>query len=437
MSVESVLGLAGLIALFMPVAAAIALGLPWILGIKLRESIIHRTVSTTFVVALLACLVIDVLVLLRPGLHTVVTLAHWVVLPSYALDARVVFDAPAAVLMTLTAMLGGLIGAFSAPYLHLDPGYRRFFVLLPLFAAGMMAVAAGDTLDLVYAGWEVVGIASALLIAYFDTRESPIRHGLRAYAVYRVCDVALLAAAIMLHHHVGDASFGAGMHLEGGFGLTVALLLVFAIMGKAGAFPFTGWLPRAMEGPTPSSAIFYGALSIHAGPFLLLRAWPILAEQPIARGALIGIGIVTAVHATMVGRVQTDVKAGLGYASVTQVALILIEIGLGFTTLALIHMAGHAVLRTWQLLRAPSILADSRDVIDHLGADRPARGSAWERWLPVPLQRFGYRVALERWFIDDLAGHGLLGGLKALFCRLDDLDRRWVRWMAGTEQENA
>ena len=437
MTIESMLGVAGLVALFMPFAASLALGIPWVFGVRLPESTIHRTVSATFLVALLACLVIDVLVLLQPGLSTVVTLAHWVVLPHYALDARVVFDGPAAVLMTLTAMLCGLIGAFSAPYLHQDPGFRRFFVLLPLFASGMMAVAAGDTLDLIYAGWEVVGLASALLIAYFDYREAPVRHGLRAFAVYRVCDVALLAAAVMLHHHVGDASLGAGLELEPSMGLLVAQLLVFASMGKAAAFPFTGWLPRAMEGPTPSSAIFYGALSIHAGPFLLIRAWPILAEQPVARGLLVAIGVITAAHGTMVGRVQTDIKSQLGYASVTQVAVIMVEVGLGFTTLALVHTAGHAVLRTWQLLRAPSLLHDRHELASLLGGSAPPRGTLWERLLPASLQQLGYRVALERWFVDDLAAHRLLGGLVGGLSALDALDRRFVRLMAGTDEASS
>ncbi len=437
MTLQGLLGVLGLIARFMPVSASIALGIPWAIGIKMSEHTIHRTVAAAFGIALLACLAIDVVVLTHPGASSVVTLAHWVVVPSYALDARVVFDLPAAVLMTLTAGLCGLIGSFSAPYLHQDPGFRRFFVLLPLFAAGMMAVACGDTLDLVYAGWEVVGLSSALLIAYFNYREAPVRHGLRAFAVYRVCDVALLAAAVILHHHAGDASLGAGLHLDAETGMVVAGLLVFASMGKAAAFPFTGWLPRAMEGPTPSSAIFYGALSIHAGPFLLIRAWPILAEQPVVRGVLVVIGIVTALHATMVGRVQTDVKCSLGYASVTQAAVILIEIGLGFTELALLHMAGHAILRTWQLLRAPSLLHDHHELVGLIGGGRPPRGTMWERILPLSVQRWGYHFAIERWFVDDLAAHGLLGTLWRTVRTLDRMDRWWIGLMSGKDAGGA
>ncbi len=431
MSPQTLLGLAGLIALVMPVAAAIALGVPWALGRRPSERATSRTTSAAFVIALLACLVLDAVLLAHPGASYPLTLAQWVIVPDYALDAAVVFDAPAAVLMTLTAALCGLIGAFSASYLHQDPGFRRFFVLLLLFASGMMAIASGASLDLIYAGWEIVGLASTLLIAYFNYRESPVRHGLRAFAVYRVCDVALLSAAVLLHHH-GSSSL-AGAHLEGPIGALVALLLVFASMGKAAAFPFTSWLPRAMEGPTPSSAIFYGALSIHAGPFLLLRAWPLLAEQPIARAALIGVGLVTAAHATTVGRVQTDIKSLLGYASVTQAAVIMVEIGLGFTDLALVHLASHAVLRTWQLLRAPSLLHDHHELVGLIGGGRPPRGSRWERLLPLGLRRWGYRVARERWFIDDLSAAGLVGGLGALLRGIDRLDQRWTQFLSGED----
>jgi NADH-quinone oxidoreductase subunit L len=256
MTVDAILAPLGLAALFLPVAAALLLGVPLLLGIRLEERTYQATVAVTFLLDLLACLGVDAMVLLHPSSKTVVTLAHWMVMPTYVVDARLVFDLPAAVLMTLTSLLCGLIAAFSASYLHQDPGFRRFFVLLLLFAAGMMAVASGDTLDLVYAGWEVVGLASALLIAYFHTRTAPVRHGLRAFAVYRLCDVALLSAAVILHHEAGDASLGGGVHLEEHSARLVALLLVFASMGKAAAFPFTGWLPRAMEGPTSSSAIF-------------------------------------------------------------------------------------------------------------------------------------------------------------------------------------
>lgn len=433
-SAATSLGLLGLIAAVMPVIAAGTIGLPWALGIKLSEGAIRRIVVVTFGVATLASLGILGVVLFSPSTSTVVTLAHWIDVPSYAVDTRFVFDLPAGILMTLTAALTGLIGVFSAAYLHQDPGFRRFFVLLPLFATGMMAIAAGDSLDLVYAGWEIVGLCSALLIAYFTYREAPVRHGLRAFAVYRVCDVALLAAAVLLHREVETPSLGSGLHVPGNAGLTIALLLVFASMGKAASFPFTGWLPRAMEGPTSSSAVFYGALSIHAGPFLLLRAAPLFANQPIALAALVVVGTVTALHATMVGRVQTDAKSVQGYASAAQVGIIFIELGFGLTGLALAHIAGHAIVRTWQLLRTPSILHDYFQFGALTGA-APRNAFPLERLLPAAARRFFYRLSLERWYVDDLASTGLLSRLTALFRGLDRLEQSWVKLLLRGKNE--
>lgn len=412
----------GLLAILLPLVPAVFLGITLTFGLHPSEARITRLVAWSFALCLVACLGVIAL----SGGEAELVLARWFVLSDYAIEARVRFDLPAAVLMTLTALLCGLVGAFSAPYLHRDPGFRRFYLLLALFASGMMAVASAATLDLLYAGWEVVGLSSALLIAYFHQRENPVRHGLRAFAVYRVCDVALLTAAVLLH----QANHGVIGPVEGAAGTWIGLLLVFAAMGKAAAFPFTGWLPRAMEGPTPSSAIFYGALSIHAGPYLLIRAWP-LVEGPVVQGVLVFVGALTALHATMVGRVQTEFKCALGYASVAQVGLILVEIGLGMPQLALLHLSGHAVLRTWQLLRAPSLIRDRQRLIALMG-EAPARRPFGSRLLPAPVRPLAYRLALERWFLDDL-GDGLLAVAGRALKVLDQVDRRVVSTLAGRD----
>jgi hypothetical protein len=125
----------------------------------------------------------------------------------------------------------------------------------------------------------------------------------------------------------------------------------------------------------------------------------------------------------------------LGYASVTQAAVILVEIGLGFTGLALVHICSHAVLRTWQLLRAPSLLHDHHQLVGLIGGGRPPRGTLWERVLPLPLQRLGYHFALERWFIDDLAANRLLDGLVGLLRGVDSLDRSVAGLLAGETEE--
>ena len=151
------------------------------------------------------------------------------------------------------------------------------------------------------------------------------------------------------------------------------MLLIVAVAGKSALLPFSGWLPRAMEGPTPSSAVYYGSLSIHAGCFLLLRAAPLLEQAPAARLLAGGLGAATALFAAITTRVQSDVKSSLAYASLTQVGIIVVEIALGWYTIAFLHLAGHACFRLLQFLSAPNVLHDLHGIEAAMG-DRPAPG---------------------------------------------------------------
>ncbi len=204
-----------------------------------------------------------------------------------------------------------------------------------------------------------------------------------------------------------------------------------AAAGKSALVPFSGWLPRAMEGPTPSSAVFYGALSVHLGAFLLLRVSPLLDACPPLAWCVVAIGLATAVFAYATGRVQTDIKSALCFASLSQVGIIVAEIGLGHWLpflwyVALVHLLGHACLRTLQFVRAPTLLQDYHTLENAIGerlphstparAGRPSRrGQAWL-----------YRAALERGYLDALLKDQVVGRFIALFRRLDALERRWT-----------
>ncbi len=188
---------------------------------------------------------------------------------------------------------------------------------------------ARRNIETLFLGWEFVGLSSALLVAYFHDRPDPVQNGLRVWIVYRLADAAFLAAAVVLHHQTDEGNFALLMGskpwpdssgaLTGNASVIAGLLLLVAAAGKSGLIPFSGWLPRAMEGPTPSSAIFYGALSVHLGAFLLLRVSPIIHESVILQIAVIALGTVTSIYAGLTGRVQTDVKSALAFASLAQV----------------------------------------------------------------------------------------------------------------------
>ncbi|MCB9764486.1 MAG: hypothetical protein H6739_32225 [Alphaproteobacteria bacterium] len=414
----------GFIALTAAPAALLVLALSLLLAPEMPERRVHQIVATGLSVGLACTLAVAVLQPLL-GVPLSVDLGQVLAVRGYHLDLGFVLDGPALTLLALDLALCGLVGLFSARYLHQEAGFRRFYVLLMLLAVGVSVIATARGLDLLFAGWELVGLSSALLIAFFHQRPDPVAHGLRAYAVYRTTDVGLLLGLVLLHHLAGSAELARLGELPlGPESWLIAGLLVFGAMGKGASVPFTGWLPRAMEGPTPSSAIFYGALSIHASPFLLLRIQPLLDSHVALRVAVVVIGLVTALHASMVGRVQADIKTSLGYASVAQVGLIWIWAGLGWEHLALAHIAGHASLRTWQLLRAPNLLHDRHHLSTLLGGEPGRAGLHLERLLPRSLERRLYAVSLERWFLDEL----LDGVLRAVFGPLRALDRLDQRW---------
>jgi NAD(P)H-quinone oxidoreductase subunit 5 len=336
----------------------------------------------------------------------------------------------------LSSAIAGVVSAFSNRYLHREPGYNRYFVLLAMFVTGMLFVALAGNVEVLFIGWELVGLSSALLVAFFHERPAPLGNALRVLSVYRVSDAAMLSAAVLLRHVAGTDSlsllFGGGRPLStaalsGSSAMTIALLLIVAVACKSALLPFSGWLPRAMEGPTPSSAVYYGSLSIHAGCFLLLRAGPLIEHVPAARLLAGTLGAATAIFAAIATRVQSDVKSSLAYAALTQVGLIVVEIALGWYTIAFVHLAGHACFRLLQFLSAPNVLHDLHGMENALG-DRPGRANGVvDALLPDMLRRRLFLVALERGFLDGILDRVFVDPFERTARALTRLDR----WLCG------
>ncbi len=327
-----------------------------------------------------------------------VEFGSWLRIHDFEIPLVLLVDRVSVTISLFAAVITLLVGRFSRTYLHQDPGFVRFFALLGFFATGTQLVALAGALELFFAGWEMVGIASALFIGYFHERDEPVRSSVRAFATYRFSDAGLLIATVTTFELLGSARFSALDHagtLPPGQASLIALLFLLSAMGKSAQLPFSGWLPRAMEGPTPSSALFYGAVSIHAGLFLLLRVWPVLEVSLVARTIGVAVGLSTALYAAAVARVNTDAKGALAHATLAQVGLILAEICLGLIDLALIHLVCHALLRLGQYLKAPNMIHDAHRHGHHRHAP-----TLLDRWSP----RLGARVyaaSLHRFRLDD------------------------------------
>ncbi len=290
---------------------------------------------------------------------------HLLRFADYHFNFMLLIDNYSVSFQVLIGILTGLVLMFSRRYMHREAGYLRFFATLFLFVAGISLVAMAATIDILFAGWEIVGISSFLLIGFYRMRLQPGRNSLRTYAIYRFCDVGLFMGA-WLFHKLGSEYFFLQYHDTGldpvfvnlnyGFFAAIGLLTVLAAMGKSAQYPFSFWVPRAMEGPTPSSAIFYGALSIHAGVYLLIRLYPLWRAVEFIPWLVGAIGLTTAFVASVSLKTQSNIKAQIGYASIAQVGLMFFELALGFKELAMVHFLGNAVLRCYQLLASPSIM---------------------------------------------------------------------------------
>lgn len=387
----------------------VLLGLLWLLGWSAPEAVIASLTKTVYTVLAFVAVLIFWRMWSQEIASVKVTLGEWFSVSHYHFPLTLLLDRLSLPIVVVTVILAGVVGAFSVRYLHRDPGFFRFFLLLHLFTFGALLVFMADSLDLLLAGWELVGITSVLLIGFFQYRPDPVRNALRVFGIYRVADLFMLLAVFLCHHWFKTASWN-GMfsgewpgelnQLNGMAVSVVAVLLVFAASGKSAQGPFCGWLVRAMEGPTPSSAVFYGAISIHAGAYLLLRIEPLLQASKMATGLVIFIGLTTAFLGTLVHRTCADAKTSLAYASQTQLGLIFAEIGLGWTTFAIVHLVSHAMLRTLQFLRSASMLRDYNRVHSAAGGQVDATGEHYESLLPKAVQVALYRIALGRGFYD-------------------------------------
>lgn len=449
---EMIFRLLGLTVIGAPAALFCVLGISSLLRDRpLSERTIVGCVQTAIITGLLASVAILALMLASGTRHVPIALGKWVDINQphfhYHFVFKFEFDRLSVPFVILTFALCGTIGAFCNRYMHRERGFNRFFVSYSLFVLGMVMTSLAGTIETLFTGWELVGLSSALLVAFYHERKSPVENGLRVWSVYRVSDAALLLASVVLHHLTGEGDFDklvrVGHWPEGTALLSepqclaVGLLLLLAAMGKSALVPFSGWLPRAMEGPTPSSAVFYGALSVHLGAFLLLRVSPLLDRSPTLRAAIIVVGLTTALFSTFAARVQTDIKSALSFASLTQVGLIVAEIGFGLRYLALIHILGHACLRTLQFLRAPTLLHDYRILENAIGDRLATKTTFWERRLPERAQLWLYRLALQRGYLDACLSDYLIFPALALLRFCDGLERRWTAFLAGPDTGRA
>lgn len=394
-----------LASLFAPFFLMLVLGLTFFLRIPVYEKWLSLTIKYFSLGMVAIGTALWILAWLNSPSELLLNYGHWIKVDDYVFELPFIVDLLGATYSLLTSCLIGIIFRFSRNYLHREEGYFRFTFLLTVLWLGLNIVSFARSLDLLFVGWELTGTTSVLLISYFYTQVQPVKHALKAIVSYRICDTGILAAAAWSHHYLHSTDFVAlprllDNHHGGGALIFIGVFVIFASLAKAGQLPMSSWLPTAMEGPTPSSAIFYGALSVHLGPFLLIRFHDYLDNFPSLLIAIGVIGGLSAIWATLVGRTRSDAKTMLGFATITQVGLMWIEIALGYTNFAMFHMVAHASLRTWQFLRSSSLITDFFENPTVKQDVSIRRDLSFLHILPVGIQRKIYVHALHSFHLD-------------------------------------
>ena len=318
-----------------------------------KESQLFYTALITFIFSFLITIVLTVYWIVQPESTLLYSSPEFYHRGHTTFSIQLMLDINGVVYAWVSGFIGMVIAVFSRFYMHRDPGYKRFFTSILLFLLGLNLIIFSGNFEMLFMGWEIIGITSFLLIGFYRERYLPVKNAFKVVSLFRLSDVLLLVAVWMSHQAFGRSI---GFNEMTSWDSYAPMLFILVAMIKSAQFPFSSWLARAMEGPTTSSAIFYGSLSVHIGVFLLIRVSPFWSSHIEWKILIASIGIVTTLIAVSITSVQSTIKTQIAYASVAQIGIMFIEVAFGYHLLALVHFAGNALLRSYQLLVSPSVL---------------------------------------------------------------------------------
>jgi len=323
-------------------------------------------VGGSFVVALLALR--DVLASPEEARLVVVELFDWISAGSLIAPVEMRVDALSMVMVTMVTGVAFLIHMYSMDYMHGDPRYPRFFAYMNLFVASMLILVLANNFVLLFVGWEGVGLCSYLLISFWFERKPAADAGKKAFIVTRIGDTLMLIGVFLIFATFGsvrfDDVFPAASGLAEGTATAIALLLFAGAVGKSAQVPLHTWLPDAMEGPTPVSALIHAATMVTAGVYLVVRTHTIFEASPDALFVVAVVGAVTAVYAATSALGQDDLKRVLAYSTISQLGLMFLAAGVGAYAIAIFHLITHAFFKALMFLGAGSVMHATDGEID-------------------------------------------------------------------------
>lgn len=288
-----------------------------------------------------------------------VTWFEW--LPALGVEASFLYD-PLSVLMTLVVTgVGSLIHAYSIGYMHGDERYGRFFAYMNLFLFSMLTLVTGSNFAVLFVGWELVGLSSYLLISFWFERPTAAAAGKKAFVVNRIGDVGFLVALMLIFNTFGtlafDAVFGeAPAALGTGLATGITLMLLLGAAGKSAQLPLYVWLPDAMEGPTPVSALIHAATMVTAGVYMVARTGILFELAPVSAGVVATVGAATALFAATIAVAQFDIKRVLAYSTISQLGYMFMGVGAAAHVAGVFHLMTHAFFKALLFLGAGSVI---------------------------------------------------------------------------------
>ena len=300
-----------------------------------------------------------------PGAPEVMNLVSspWIAISGFQVDYALTVDHLTLIMLSVVTGVGFLIHLYSAGYMAHEEGYWRFFAYLNLFMFFMSILVLAESFLLLFVGWEGVGLASYLLIGFYFKKDSAANAGKKAFIVNRIGDFGFLLAMFLIVANFGSLNFShvfssisANPDWHGGILTAIALLLVVGATGKSAQIPLYVWLPDAMEGPTPVSALIHAATMVTAGIYMVARCHTLFDRSPCALGVVAIIGAATAIFAACIGLVQHDIKRVLAYSTVSQLGYMFLACGVGAYASGIFHLMTHAFFKALLFLSAGSVI---------------------------------------------------------------------------------
>jgi NADH-quinone oxidoreductase subunit L len=346
----------------------------------------------------------------------------WYVTGSFKISMGMLADGLSTMMLVVVSIVSFLVHLYSIGYMHGDSRFWLFFVYLQLFTASMLGLVFANNYLQMYICWELVGLCSYLLIGFWYEKQAASDAAKKAFLVTRIGDVAMLIGLLLLFFNLKTLAFGdifgaAGNGTLSSGVVTAASLLIFlGAMGKSAQFPFHVWLPDAMEGPTPVSALIHAATMVAAGVYLVGRSFPLFSSSPQAMLVVAIIGTFTAIFAATIAVVQTDIKKILAYSTISQLGYMMFALGIGAYTAGLFHLMTHAFFKALLFLGSGSVIhaAGTQEITDMGGLGKKMKTTTWT-FIVGALSLSGFPLLAGFWSKDEILGFAFTNGRYIIF----------------------